>query len=318
MGPLARIVANPLVLILVITAGGLALAGRFWSSYRETLLADPRFRLQTESIQVTAPPEWLPPSEHQQWIRSLGWEGRSLLQPSLVSDVANGLRQDPWVEEVVSVRKSPAGLQVEVRYGRPLLVELPQGKILPVNARGHVLDTQSLRLEAAPNLLRIAVRDLVAEPLKLGELWPDPRVVRAAELGRHLASCQEAVQLAGIYVHDLPVPGRAGVPARDNLARDNLARDNPAQDNGRAIQFRLWTKGRNEIIWGNPIGQEEREEAPWEQKLAGLEEFVRRHGPIDRWDQLPNRQGNVLDLRSGQLVLLKNAKLAWEPPAGYH
>jgi len=302
MGQLAKFIANPLVLILVITAGGLALAGRFWSSYRDALVGDPRFQLRADGIQMNEPPAWLSSAAHRQWLESLGWEGQSLLQPSLVADVAGQLQRDPWVEEVLRVRKTPVGLQIEVRYGQPLLVELPGGKILPINPRGCVLDGRDLSLESTESFLRIAVRDLVGTPLKIGEPWPDDRVVLAAELGRHLARSGESTRIAGIYAHDWPVVAGAAAPGRASE---------------RVIEFRLWTRGRNEIIWGSPIGRESATEAGWEQKLRGLVDFVRRHGAIDQWSGLPAGQGNVLDLRSGELVLLRNAKLAFESPPEY-
>jgi hypothetical protein len=311
MVQIKQYVANPLVLILIITAGGLLLAGKFWDRYRATLQAEPTFALSTDKIQLTATPVWLPAGTEQRILHlvtkansNANLTSPSLLSPNLVSEVAKLLQQDPWIDQVLEVRKKPTHLEVQVVYGKPLLLELPQQKVVLINPRGEPMGTSELSAEVTEKALRVAARDLVQSPIQFGQPWPDRRVILSAELARLLGPVQESGGLAGIYSYYLAEapagPGTASTPALQ-----------------RPVEFRLWTLGRNEIIWGSPVGQELTGEATAAQKITGLVQFVRVHGPIDQGRDLPAARGNVLDLRSGELVLVKNAKQASEFAGSY-
>lgn len=295
-----RYVANPLVLILVITAGGLVLAGSFWDRYRTTLQQQPTFALSADNVRLTDAPPWLPAATHQRIVSAVSGSGSSLLDPSLVGDVAATLQQEPWIDQVVEVRKTPVHLLVQVRYGKPLLLELPQRQVALINPRGEAVAATDFPPDVANAALRIAARDLILSPVQYGEPWPDRRVVLAAELAKYLHPYQEQSGLAGIYGH---YPVDSAPEAQVNSPPTSL---------DRPIEFRLWTVGRNEIIWGSPVGLESTGEASASEKIAGLTQFIRLHGPIDQGSDLPVARGNVLDLRSGTLVVVRNAKQASE------
>lgn len=309
MVQLKQYVANPLVLILIITVGGLLLAGKFWDQYRTTLQQQPNFRLSADKVQMTEAPGWLPRSAQQQILASVTKSSKSLLAPNLVGNVASTLQHDPWIDEVIEVRKTPSQLQIQVRYGKPLLLELPQQQVALINPRGEAISNLDFFAGSADSALRMAVKDLVQTPVVLGQPWPDPRVVLGADLARLISPWQEPSGLAGIYSRYLDdvtavpmgVPGAKTIPPTP----------------GRAIEFRLWTVGRNEIIWGSPVGQELSDESPADEKIAGLAQFVRLHGPIDQGSELPAARRSVLDLRSGKLVVVKNAKQASEFSGSY-
>lgn len=295
MGQLSKYIANPLVLILVITAGGLMLAGKFWSQYRQSLQNDPAYQVRADQVQITEAPAWLPAQSQEQLLADLALDRRSLLDPELVPNTVAALQQHPWVEEVVSVRKSLGGLQAEIRYRRPLLVELPDRQVMAINTSGVVLADQGLDRQGARQLLRIAVQDLVTEPLQAGAAWPDQRVLWAAQLAADLQPWQASAGLAGIYARgSSPTPIAAG-PVAGPVA---------------PVEFFLWTTGRNEIIWGARPGEEVAGEATAAAKLQALDRFVQEHGPLDRHPQLPQARGNVFDLRTGQVVLLQQAQQA--------
>ncbi|MBL8854424.1 MAG: hypothetical protein JNK57_10670 [Planctomycetaceae bacterium] len=298
-------VANPLVLILIITAGGLVLAGRFWDRYRTTLQQQPQFALSSDDVQMTPAPDWLPPAAQRQLLSAISSNGRSLLDPGLVEAVAGDLRQDPWIDQIVEVRKTPTHLLVNVRYGKPLLLELPERQVALINPKGEAVAAAEFPPGVAEAALRIAVRDLVQSPVQYGQPWPDRRVVLAAELAQRLQMWQDQGGLAGIYGLYLMDAARATPP------------QSPPKSLDRPVEFRLWTVGRNEIIWGSPVGQEFPDEATANEKIAGLAQYIRLHGPIDQGSDLPAKRGNVLDLRSGQLVVVRNAKQASEFSGAY-
>jgi hypothetical protein len=299
MVQLKQYIANPLVLILVITAGGLMLAGRLWDRYRATLQQQPAYLLSEQNFRITDAPEWLPKRAHEEIIRQSISGPRSLLAPDLLPQVAEVLRRHSWIEQIVELRKTPVELRIDVRFGKPLLVELPEDQIAVLDPRGEAMDPTGFSAEMAEKLLRIAAEDLICHPVKTGQPWPDRRVTQAVELARHLGPIQDLGNLAGIYGRYL----LDSVPAAHGSQPQTLERH---------IEFRLWTVGRNEIIWGSPVGQESPGEASAAEKIAGLAQFVRLHGPIDQRKDLPTAWGNVLDLRTGELVVVRNAKQASE------
>lgn len=297
MVQLKQFVANPLVLILVITAGGLMLAGRLWDGYRATLQQQPTYQLSPSNTRLTDAPTWLPDGVHSKIVSHITSHKASLLEPDLVVQVADSLRQNSWVEDVIEIRKSPSELRIDLRYGKPLLVELPNGQVALVNPRGEKIDAPSLSPDITRQILRVAANDLVHASATSGQPWPDRRVTLAADLARQLVLVHEEAGLAGIY-------GR--------YLADASQPSGTVDRSEQPIEFRLWTVGRNEIIWGSPIGKEMSGEATASLKMAGLARYVRLHGPIDQGKDLPAAKGNVLDLRSGELVVVRNAKQACE------
>jgi hypothetical protein len=303
MDQLSKYIANPLVLILVITAGGLMLAGKFWSQYRQSLQKDPAYQVRADQVRITDAPAWLPAQSQDQLLADLALAQRSLLDPELVPTTVAALQQHPWVEEVVSVRKSLGGLQAEIRYRRPLLVELPDRQVMAINTSGVVLADQGLDRQGARQLLRIAIQDLVKTPLQAGAPWPDQRVLWAAKLAADLHPRQVAAGLAGIYARGSSATPIAAGPVAGPVAGLPAGPVAP-------VEFFLWTTGRNEIVWGARPGEEVAGEATAAAKLQALDRFVQEHGPLDRYPQLPQARGNVFDLRTGQVVLLQQAQQA--------
>ncbi|MBL8890958.1 MAG: hypothetical protein JNL67_13335 [Planctomycetaceae bacterium] len=297
MVPLKQFVANPLVLILVITTGGLMLAGRMWDGYRSTLQQQAAYQLSLNNTRLTEAPSWLPEGVHAKILAQVTESGANLFEPELVVQVADSLQQNSWIEDIIEIRKSPSELRIDVRFGKPLLVELPDGKVALVNPRGEKVDAPGLSPEISRQVLRIAASDLVSATAALGQPWPDRRVTLATDLARQLASIHEAAGLAGIYGRYLDDSG----PRRSSADRPEPS-----------IEFRLWTVGRNEIIWGSPVGKEIAGEATAATKMAGLARYVQIHGLIDQGKDLPAARGNVLDLRSGELKVVRNAKQASE------
>ena len=319
MQALTRYYTNPLVLIIVITLGGLALGGHFWSSYRARLQADADQRVRWDQVELTATPDWLP-SEWAEWHRAeFEKQSLSLWQSDLVETVAATFTADPWVAEVQEVRKSPGRLSVQVRYGEPLLVELPEQRVLPIDPAGRVVDVQKFPLRWSDRFIRVAVPEVQLRSLEADKLWPDERVLRAAELARTLVSVREPANMAGIYAYWTPAHlaetalETAGGPRGGDEATGGGSEETSATDRRGAVELRVWTEGRNELIWGSAPGREAVGEASAEQKIRGLQDFLKQHGPIDTWAELPNQQGNVLDLRGGQVRLVRQARQAYRP-----
>ncbi|GEM_PF-1134821 len=305
----AKVLTNPMVLVLLITAGGVVLAGKFWADYRKSLQGDARFSVSIQQVVLTPKPAWVQSDLQQAFFSKFQWEGRSLLDENLVVDIAEHVQRQPWVEKVLKVQKAINGVQVKVVYRQPVaMVELPPDFLMPVDRNGVVLDSREFTMEQSDKFLRISIRDLPKSDLLLGQAWPDGRVPDAAVLAGVLQANAWQSQVRGIYGFSRPVVN--GPMAGDSL---NATQDRAALD----TEFLLSTVNRNEIIWGHAIGKETSGEAPAAEKIAGLRTFLQQNGPIDQWHQLPTSSGNVLDLRTGKLVLLKTSLTARNIPGRY-
>ncbi len=298
MPAFTKYVANPLVLILLISTGALYLAGKFWAGYRVSLEKTAQFALSPERVTLRpSPPTWLPQDFSDRLLNSLQLSEKSLLDPDLVGHVVREMEQQAWIDHVRSVQKTPSSLQIDVDYGSPLLIELPERRLLPVDPRGQPFDLAGFKIQATDPFFRVAIQGLtdVFAP------GPDPKVSQAAALARVLGPYRQAGGLAGIYGHASHLPSH---------------RPDPQQEINASLEFRLWTAGRNEIVWGSPVGSEKSGEAAWRTKLAGLHQFTQQHGPVDAWPGLPAKRGNVLDLRQGTLMLLEQTRQAYQPQEG--
>lgn len=318
-----------MLLVLLITAGGVVLASKFWSDYRQSLRSDRRFAISADHVVLTPTPGWIKRDFREQALSGFDWPSYSLLDENLVADVAKHLQQQGWVEQIIRVQKTGGGLAVDLNFRQPIaMVQISNRDLMPIDTQGVVLDSAEFSQEQASQLLRIAIRDLQVPALMIGKPWPDLSVQQAAAIGKQLASSSVETQIAGIYAFELPSEAGINRPIASQIAAgpNNLALSQPAdpsleRDKSQTrlanTEFRLWTVQRNEIIWGHASGFESQGEVSASQKMAALEEFIKRNGPIDGLAALKNGGGNVLDLRSGKLLQLPAARAAAVIPILY-
>ena len=116
------------------------------------------------------------------------WTARSgVLDDNLPERVAHAFSLHPWVAKVGLVRRlSPARLEVELVYRRPVcMVEVREGP-LPVDGQGVLLpsdDFSPVEKEHYPRLTGIDTMPMGP----VGQRWGDGRVVGGAELPPHWA-----------------------------------------------------------------------------------------------------------------------------------
>lgn len=281
---LTSVLTNPMILVLVITAGGVVLSAKFWSDFREGMRGEARFAVGPDQVQLTAQPDWIRSDFQRQALGGFDWQNRSLLDHQLVTDVGVHLENQLWVRQVQRVQKHPGGLTVDLDYRRPVgMVELSTNQLYPVDTEGVVLDSGEFSPNQTHHYLRLSIAGLPQSRPPLGQPWPDLRVVEASKIADALTRADCELGVMGVY----------------GIRR-------PAGTQDAATEYRLWTARRNEIIWGHASGQETAGEAGVGQKIAALVDAIQRNGPIDDWSQLRLPEGNVLDLRSGKLVLLQS------------
>lgn len=222
------------------------------------------YHLQATQIHVTQAPHWVPHNLVEQVIGHADLpEQLSLLDENLTRDLAMAFALHPWVEEVVSVKKSfPASVDVTLNYRRPVaMVQVKQG-LYPIDVSGILLPPQDFSpsdAKAYPQIVN--VHSTPQGPAGSG--WGDPVVIEAARLAVELAPHWKKLQLAAI------------VCPRSPQKSDELD----------AGVYTLSTVGGSEIVWGHAPGTDHPGELTTSQKIERLETYAAKFGGVDQPQQ---------------------------------
>ena len=277
---------HPATWFLAATLSMVVTAVQLWSSFRPAIVNRPEFQLTEERLSVDAPPPWVETDMKRLLIQRLP-ESPNLLDPDLVSRTAKTYQSTPWVEQVVRIEKRKQGLEVHLRYRRPVaLVELDRlGTVQPIDRRGAAMDSIVLQHIVPDQLLRISVYLPPEYPRpESWQAWDDVRILDSIQLCRFLGDRWQPLELYRIVSWDLP--------QADELVQP----------------LELWTRNGAKIVWGNAPGKEKPGEARAEDKLAAIENWIRESGPLSRMSA-----GKKLDVRTGQVVLINDNKTAQIP-----
>lgn len=227
----------------------------------------PEYLVRVEQIVITPPPRWIPPNLTSQVFERAGLQERQSLQDPLLSEkIAAAFHTHPWIETVVSVRKSfPPRVQVDVVYREPVAMVRGVDGFYPVDRHGVLLparDFTQTDVEQYPVIERVA-----SVPMgTLGEPWGDPAVTGAAELAATLSRNRPE---GGNWWKELDLAAIL-VPRRVALA-----------DDADELQYQLRTSGGSEIFWGRRPGSRHPGELPLAQKIQRLQDFRRDYGGFD-------------------------------------
>lgn len=267
----ARLMAVAL-LLAAIGSGAYAL----WRAVRPQVLAQPRFIVPAESVNVTAAPAWIRSDVKAQVVRDLNLAGPiSVLDDDLGERFYEAFAAHPWVAKVARVlKRPPAGVEVELIYRRPvLMVKVPDG-LLPVDGDAVQLPTADFSPLEASRYPRLVQIEGVTPPPS-GTRWSDRRVVAAAALA---AALVDAWQELGLH-HLALAPESAILPAGQ-------------------YEFELFTHGGTRIAWGLSPGGSDEQRAATADKLARLRRYAAEHGTLDN-----PRVPQDLDVRAPQGVI---------------
>jgi hypothetical protein len=261
---LRRQLYRPMTLI---TAAGVIAIAFGWPALRPLLpKLDERseYQLRATQIHITQPPHWVPHNLVEQVAAHADLpEQLSLLDESLARDLAMAFALHPWVEEVVSVKKSfPASVDVKLNYRRPVaMVQVKQG-LYPIDVLGTLLPPQDFSTSDAKAYPQIA--HVLSTPQgPAGSNWGDPVVVEAARLAAELAPYWKKLQLAEIRCPRTP----------------------QKSDELDAGVYTLTTVGGSEIVWGHAPGTDHPGELTTSQKIERLETYAAKFGGVDQPQQ---------------------------------
>ncbi|MBS0262298.1 MAG: hypothetical protein JSS02_10140 [Planctomycetes bacterium] len=220
----------------------------------------PEYQLSSADIEISQPPHWVPRDLLNRVIENADLpEKLRLLDDSLAQEIASAFESNPWVEEVVSVRKAyPARIAVDLKYREPVaMVEVHKGQ-QPIDRQGVLLPAQDFSVsESRTYPVITGVASTPQGPA--GSTWGDKVVEDAAQL---------AVALG-------PVWKKLGLVA---IACPASTADRAKIDEG---VFVLVSKGGSRILWGHAPGSDHPGELETRQKLGRLEDYVKRFGSFD-------------------------------------
>jgi len=253
----------------VIAAGviaGLLIAGwsYAWRTWGEPGTASQDFAVTPEQIFVTPPPEWIHADVKNEVVKSSSLTSLPLRDPQLVDRVSRAFAAHSWVASVKKVSKYyPARIEVELEYRRPVaMVEVTwQGepKLYFIDATSVLLPSDDFEKEVAqkaPHYLRIYGGDVSPTGRAFGTAWGSERIAGAATLA---GVWQDHWQKLGLYKIVI----------------------GPNDPNGKP-KYVLETKSGTRVMWGHAPGSEASGEQTPREKIVWLEQYVAKHGPLDK------------------------------------
>ena len=185
----------------------------------------------------------------------------------------------PWVAKVQRVSKrSPAGVEVELDYRRPVAMIVVAGPmLLPVDGEGVLLPTADFSPQEAQHYPRIAeIKTSALGPV--GTRWGDTHVTGGAQIAAALLEDWEALKLHQV------------VPAARQV--DSLGVESDT--------YELCTREGTRVDWGHPPGAEIANEAKAAKKIERLRSYAAQHGGSLEDPSGPQR----LDVRSASSLLV--------------
>lgn len=270
--------------------GALVLAGLFvvvipaLPSLWPTINQRDRFKMSVDCIELTAASNWAPHDVVQRVVAEHPeWNERSLLDKTLVADLAAAFARHPWIEKVDRVEKTRQGrVIVKVTYRTPVaMIETHRG-LYPVDAHGVLLPPSDFSIAESDQVPRL--RGIKSLPNgKPGYPWGDPVVAAGARLCAELVSKGAAEShwnrfgLEAVIAPNPPSPMPTDIP--QPLLFQLLTKGIPPMNQGRLI------------MWGRAPGDDGLEPTV-AQKIGRLEEYVKLLKSLE----LPD-DGLVLDLR---------------------
>ncbi|HVX16278.1 MAG TPA: hypothetical protein VHC22_34145 [Pirellulales bacterium] len=244
------------LLVLGMCAGGV---WALWQRVRKDVYAAPRHVVQAEAVSATPPPAWIRTDIKAEVVRDIFLAGPvSDLDEDLGERFYEAFAAHPWVAKVVRVTKrSPAVVQVDLVYRRPVLMVRVHDGLLPVDGEGVQLLTADFSPLEAGRYPRLAEIGSVTPP-PAGTRWADSRVVAAARLAAVLIDTWQELGLHQI-----------------GLAAES------AHVQASTLDFDLLTKAGTRVHWGPAPGPGADEQAAAADKLSRLRHYAAEHGTLD-------------------------------------
>ena len=255
---LRRVVAAAVILGLIVAGWSYA-----WRTWGEPGTASKDFVVTPESISVTSQPSWIHADVKAEVVKSGSLSSLPLRDPQLVDRVSRAFAAHSWVASVKKVSKHyPARIEVELEYRRPVaMVEViwqGEPKLYFIDSGSVLLPSADFEKEVeqkAPHFLRISAVDASPTGRAFGTPWGSDKIAGAALLADAWTDHWQKLGLYRLLVTDDP--------------------------NAKPFYW-LATKADTRILWGHAPGSEAKDEQTPREKIAWLEQYVAKHGPLDK------------------------------------
>lgn len=245
------------VFFFTVFAGVVGFVGwTLWKQAEPSVLADPRYRLPIEGIEISPPPEWIHADIRAEALRDASLDPPlNLLDDDLSEKLRKAFAMHPWVERVEFAQRKATGISVALRYRQPVCMVEVKGGVFPVDAKGVLLPSQDFDEHDTGRYPRLGGIDK-ADWAPPGVRCRDPRVLAGARVAETLANVWDGLELRRI--ESTSSPGSRAEP-----------------------KFDLVTRGGARVAWGHAPQAEVANEPSAEEKLATLADYARRHGSLD-------------------------------------
>ena len=251
---------RPSFLGLLAVGAAFCAAWPWLRSQTEVFQSLPEYRIQADQIVLVDRPAWIPDNLALQILDDLGLpQDQSVLDDHLADDLAIAFQRHPWVEEVVSIRKSyPNKIAVELKYRQPVaLVRVAQG-VYPVDMQGILLPPEDFSSAAVKDYLQVVGVTTIPHG-RPGNSWGDACVSGAARIAAVLEGRWKEWQITAIQAPRLT----------------------KADTTIEELVFELRGADGSIIVWGRAPGATHPGELTTEQKLGRLEKYVHDYGHFD-------------------------------------
>jgi hypothetical protein len=271
---------------------GLCLASFFslwhfaWTAVVEEVKRTETFAFSADRLAITPKPPWIHEDITKEALISASLDGTaSLMDDDLTERISGAFALQPWVAEVLSVRKRyPGKVEVKLQYlGKPIaMVEIPSelcpgnidGGLYPIDAEGHLLPTgyfiREARTEASTDYLRLrGIRSLPDGPE--GSVWDDPRIRQGAVIAAALAPHRQDLEVTHLVIEKVSGGDSDGVTTKNRYA--------------------LLTRYGTRVHWGTYL---ETEAIVLEKAKKQVERLLRRKREKGMLDRQPGASVTVL------------------------
>ena len=265
----------------------------FWERHQDTIVNFEEFRLTQEKINLTPQPQWSKLDLREMVLDQFDGKPVSILDTELVSRTAGIMKQVGFIEQINSIEKSKAGLNIDVIYRQPVaLVELStvtmkdkwpadqmeKTVLLPVDRNG-VLMPESV----GDNLSLPWIAVLFPTQFKgTWDQWPDERIHDAAAISFAFKRPLSELGIQRITTNQVDPTGSISNPK----------------------PFELYSGSGTRIVWGNAPGKEVESEADALRKIRAIESVVTKYGLLNEVDL------GRIDVRSGKAISIEASKTA--------
>jgi len=250
---LRRLISAPAALSLLWPL--LLIIGGYWCWHRwgAEHVAKNFYGIDVSLLRVTEPPPQIRADLVEAIYVDTQLDRLSMLDPQATAKIAAAFSTHPWVREVHSVRKLPAGvIDVQLDYRQPVAMvhvisqhhEVKNDAFFPVDGQGVLLPTTDFTSQETLKFIHIRIPGVYPTG-PVGGPFGDHRVTAAAKLAHYLNPLREAL-------------GLLSIDAQGDLREHAVP------------QLGLTTRTGKHPFWGSPPGMEAPGEPNTEVKIRTL------------------------------------------------